>query len=95
MIVVGSVEEEKGVDCIPQFKAMQECFIKFPEEYGRFNDDDEASSEQTTPPPSSSDGNESAASKLETNNIPEPKSDSRSKLENVEGNSGAILTVAN
>ena len=28
-----SEEEEKGSDCIPQFKAMQECFQKYPELY--------------------------------------------------------------
>ncbi len=36
-----SEEEEKGSDCIPQFKGMQECFLKYPEEYSRFNDDDD------------------------------------------------------
>lgn len=36
-----SEEEEKGVDCIPQFRAMQECFLKYPEEYGKFTEDEE------------------------------------------------------
>lgn len=33
------------MDCIPQFRAMQECFQKYPEEYGRFNDDEEEEKE--------------------------------------------------
>lgn len=32
--------EPKGSDCIPQFRDMQECFVKYPEIYGK--DDDEA-----------------------------------------------------
>lgn len=104
MCHIHSAEEEKGVDCIPQFKAMQECFLKFPEQYRSFNDDDddddESSSEQTTPPPPAhaQDGNESTTSKLEAKDSGsklEPQTDSRSKTENVESNSGAMLTVAN
>ena len=34
-----STAEEKGMDCIPQFRAMQECFQKHPEEYGKYADD--------------------------------------------------------
>ena len=34
-----SEEEPKGSDCIPQFRDMQECFVKYPEIYG--NDDEE------------------------------------------------------
>ena len=50
-----STEEEKGSDCIPQFRAMQECFLEHPEEYGKFSDDDEENegtskdSEETAP----------------------------------------------
>ena len=42
--------EEKGSDCIPQFRAMQECFEKYPEEYGKYADSDdteEGSNEET------------------------------------------------
>ncbi|XP_068759415.1 mitochondrial intermembrane space import and assembly protein 40-B-like [Montipora capricornis] len=34
-----SEAEPKGSDCIPQFRDMQECFVKYPEIYGK--DDDE------------------------------------------------------
>ena len=40
-LFVFSQEEEKGVDCIPQFKGMQECFMKYPEEYGKFTEDED------------------------------------------------------
>lgn len=36
--------EPKGTDCIPQFRDMQECFVKYPEIYGKddeLDDDDE------------------------------------------------------
>lgn len=35
-----SEEEMKGSDCLEQFKNMQECFVKFPEEYGSLDDDE-------------------------------------------------------
>ena len=35
-----SEEEEKGIDCIPQFQAMQACFQKHPEEYAEYSDDE-------------------------------------------------------
>ena len=31
--------EPKGSDCIPQFRDMQECFVKYPEIYGKDNDE--------------------------------------------------------
>lgn len=34
-----SETDPKGADCIPAFKDMQECFVKYPDLYGR--DDDE------------------------------------------------------
>lgn len=34
------------MDCIPQFRAMQECFKKYPEEYSKFNDDEEEGGEE-------------------------------------------------
>ena len=40
-----SEAEEKGSDCIPQFRAMQECFEKYPEEYGKYADSDDDSEE--------------------------------------------------
>ncbi|KAJ5317370.1 hypothetical protein PENANT_c034G05625 [Penicillium antarcticum] len=52
---VYSEEEPKGIDCIEKFKAMQDCFRKYPEVYGaELEDDDEpqgdapAPSEQTS-----------------------------------------------
>lgn len=36
-----SEAEEKGSDCIPQFRGMQECFEKHPEEYGKYADSDD------------------------------------------------------
>lgn len=35
-----SEADPKGSDCIPQFRDMQECFVKYPEIYGK--DDDRA-----------------------------------------------------
>ena len=43
---VRSTEEEKGSDCIPQFRGMQECFQKYPEVYGRYTDDDDEENEE-------------------------------------------------
>lgn len=75
-----SEEEEKGVDCIPQFKGMQECFFKYPEEYGKFTEDEEEGAEekegvveQTAPPPTEPRG------ELESGNEPQVKSDSGSE----------------
>lgn len=75
-----SEEEEKGVDCIPQFKSMQECFFKYPEEYGKFTEDEEEGAEekkgvveQTAPPPTEPRG------ELESGNEPQVKSDSGSE----------------
>ncbi len=39
-----SEAEPKGTDCIPQFRDMQECFVKYPEIYGK--DDDELDEEE-------------------------------------------------
>ena len=42
-----SEAEEKGSDCIPQFRTMQECFEKHPEEYGKYADNDDDGSDET------------------------------------------------
>lgn len=39
---VYSKTEEKGMDCIPQFRAMQECFAKNADYYGSPDDDKQA-----------------------------------------------------
>lgn len=36
-----STAEEKGSDCIDKFKAMQECFQRFPDLYKDYDDDEE------------------------------------------------------
>lgn len=36
-----SEADPKGSDCIPQFRDMQECFVKFPEIYGKDDEFDE------------------------------------------------------
>lgn len=46
-----SEAEPKGSDCIPQFRDMQECFVKYPEVYGKddeeaYDDDEEAKSDK-------------------------------------------------
>jgi len=46
-----SEAEPKGSDCIPQFREMQECFVKYPEIYGKddeeaYDDDEEAKSDK-------------------------------------------------
>ena len=45
-LVATSEAEEKGSDCIPQFRTMQECFEKHPEEYGKYADNDDDDSEE-------------------------------------------------
>jgi len=37
--------EPKGVDCLENFKSMQECFLKYPDIYGSLEDDDEKQQE--------------------------------------------------
>lgn len=40
-----SEADPKGSDCIPQFRDMQECFMKYPEIYGKddeFDDEDDS-----------------------------------------------------
>ena len=53
-----SQEEQKGSDCIPQFRAMQSCFEKYPDEYPQEKDEiEEESSDSSLSesiPPSSS-----------------------------------------
>ncbi|KAI5801466.1 coiled-coil-helix-coiled-coil-helix domain-containing protein 4 [Peziza echinospora] len=41
-----SKEEPKGVDCIENFKVMQECFRRFPEIYGSELEDEDAEGEK-------------------------------------------------
>lgn len=36
-----SEADPKGSDCIPQFRDMQECFVKYPEMYGKDDELDE------------------------------------------------------
>ncbi|RMX51577.1 mitochondrial intermembrane space import and assembly protein 40-B-like [Pocillopora verrucosa] len=36
-----SEADPKGSDCIPQFRDMQECFVKFPQIYGKDDEFDE------------------------------------------------------
>lgn len=71
-----SEEEEKGSDCIDQFRNMQECFFKYPEEYGKFTEEEEVEgragegqSEQVSPPVS-------PAGDDTSKNDPDSKSDS-------------------
>ena len=66
------MEEEKGEDCIPQFKGMQDCFLKYPEKYSRFTEGDEDEKE------SSSETNDSGT---KSENELESVSDSGSKQE--------------
>jgi len=47
---VYSKEEPKGVDCIENFKGMQECFRKHPEIYGSELDEDEVDAAATGEP---------------------------------------------
>lgn len=55
------------MDCIPQFRTMQECFLKYPEEYGKFNEEEgekegeeEVEKEEGQTPPVASSATESA-----------------------------------
>ena len=41
-----STAEEKGSDCIDKFKAMQECFQRFPELYKDYDEDSEETAEE-------------------------------------------------
>ena len=69
-----SEDEEKGSDCIPQFKTMQECFQKHPEMYSKYNDEDnkdegpsEDNTSETLPTDSNGDytSNESTATPVQ------------------------------
>lgn len=42
---VFSKEDPKGMDCIPHFKGMQDCFREYPEIYGGELEDDEVEKE--------------------------------------------------
>lgn len=61
-----SEAEPKGTDCIPQFRDMQECFVKYPEIYGKDDelDDEEEDSinSETENAKTSSDGENLASS---------------------------------
>mgnify|MGYP001794010342 CR=1 FL=1 len=41
-----SEAEVKGSDCIDQFRDMQQCFVKYPEIYGKDDEEDESTIEQ-------------------------------------------------
>ena len=58
-----SEAEPKGVDCIDQFKSMQECFVKYPELYGAFDDDE--------PPSKTAEKQGQAEEALTTNDLKE------------------------
>ncbi len=38
------------MDCIPQFKDMQECFLNYPEVYGKYSEDDDGGDGGDTKP---------------------------------------------
>ena len=71
-VVFYSEEEEKGSDCIPQFRTMQECFQKHPEVYSKYDDEDEEEEE---------DGSEKSELRLEQSSS-EPTSRESSHVEN-------------
>lgn len=58
-----SEAEPKGVDCIDQFKSMQECFVKYPELYGALDDDE--------PPSKTAEKQGQAEEALTTNDLKE------------------------
>lgn len=73
-----SEAEPKGSDCIPQFRDMQECFVKYPEIYGKDDelDEEEDSMNKETENSKIGDGGENIVSS-------EKNESSRSDLKNV------------
>jgi mitochondrial intermembrane space import and assembly protein 40 len=75
---VFSKEEPKGVDCIENFKAMQNCFREHPDVYGSELEDDEA------PPAEGQEGQVAMES-----NTPEPEDEGPAKSAEGRGGRGA------
>lgn len=58
-----SEADPKGSDCIPQFRDMQECFVKYPEIYGKDDElDEEDSINRETENVNTGDGEENIVS---------------------------------
>ena len=73
--------DPKGSDCIPQFRDMQECFVKYPEIYGKDDDpaldDDEESKKDELANAKTSEGGE------ETKGSPKQRDSSLSDSQDV------------
>lgn len=74
-----SEEDPKGSDCIPQFRGMQECFVKYPEIYGKDDDvsldDDEESKNEAEIFKASGDERENNESLEQTDSSPNHSKD--------------------
>lgn len=81
--VLCSEEEEKGSDCIPQFRTMQECFEKYPEVYGKYADDDDSEklTEQEEDKESRQEGGEGKTAAEEDGGHQQTESESKSEGE--------------
>ena len=45
-LFIFSEAEDKGSDCIPQFRSMHDCFQQHPEVYSRYTDEEEGEEEE-------------------------------------------------
>ena len=83
-----SEADPKGADCIPQFRDMQECFVKYPEIYGKDDelDEEEDSMNKETENVKIGDGEENIVSSEHNDSSP---SNSKESTEPTEGLSGA------
>ena len=72
-LFIFSEAEDKGSDCIPQFRSMHDCFQQHPEVYSRYSDEEEGeeeggsstseeSGEQSTSEPSNSSNSSDSSS---------------------------------
>lgn len=82
-----SEADPKGSDCIPQFRDMQECFVKYPEIYGKDDElDEEDSINKGTENVNTGDGEENIVSSEKSDSL---SSDSKESAESTHDLSNA------
>lgn len=83
-----SEAEPKGTDCIPQFRDMQECFVKYPEIYGKddeLDEEEEDSNNNETENTKSGDGGENIVSSEKKDSSPSDSKDVPFVTESTDG----------
>lgn len=88
-----SEADPKGTDCIPQFRDMQECFVKYPEIYGKDeeldDDEEEESNNNETENANTGDGRENIVLSEKNDSSPTDSKDVAFVTESTDGVSGA------